>query len=376
MRKRRWAGLAAIFSGWSLFATCMALQAHYNHQVAGEPISWARAFGAELTYAYLWALLTPAILWLARRFRADHRGWYRVAPLHVVGCVVFSAVQKTAYILLVPPSSPEWRAHDLASLARSVLITMDYGVLLYAIILLIYYALDYYTCYQKGRVRAAQLEARLAQAKLRALRMQLQPHFLFNTLHSISTLVHENPESAEAMIARLSELLRLSLENAGGQQVPLSQEIAFVERYLEIERIRFEDRLQIRFNIDPQTLDAEVPNLILQPLVENAIRHGISQRSGGRIEIRARREGEQLLLQVLDDGAGLCAKADAVSGVPGVGLRNTRARLKAIYGNAHNFVLRAASKGGVEAAIRIPFRPRPQASGDDGNGKNQDADRR
>src|SRR5262249_5377631 len=159
---------------------------------------------------------------------------------------------------------------------------------------------EYYARYQEGRVRASRLETRLAQAQLNALKMQLHPHFLFNTLHSISSLVNEDPEAAEAMIARFSELLRLSLENTGAEEVPLSQEVEFIERYLEIEQIRFEDRLHIHFDIDPQTLDARVPNLILQPLVENAIRHGIAENSGGRVEVRSRLVEGKLLLQVLD----------------------------------------------------------------------------
>jgi two-component system LytT family sensor kinase len=178
------------------------------------------------------------------------------------------------------------------------------------------------------------------------------------------------------MIARLSELLRLSLENTGAHEVPLSTELDFVERYLEIEQIRFEDRLEVRFDIAPQTLDAEVPNLILQPLVENAIRHGIVPERTALIRICAQLTGGKLLLQVIDNGPGLGAeKAPCRSGA-GLGLSNTRARLEAVYGKEHNFVLRGASNGGVEAAILIPPRVPAQLVSHDGNGKNQDADRR
>ncbi len=371
MRKHRWVPGIVIFASWSLFAAFMALEEHYTAQVIGKPMTWAYTFRAEFTYAYLWALLTPCILWLAKRFPVDYRSWYRMAPLHAAACVLIVTVQKSAYILLVPAYSPQWRVHDLSSWLRSVTVSLDYGVLLYGIVLLIHHTVEYYARYQKGRVRASQLETRLAQAQLNALKMQLHPHFLFNTLHSISTLVNEDPEAAEAMIARLSELLRLSLENTGAQEVPLSQELEFVERYLEIEQIRFEDRLRIQFDIDPRTLDAQVPNLILQPLVENAIRHGIGQNSGGKVEIRASLVEGKLLLQVLDDGVGLAGEC---SNRPGLGLTNTRARLETIYGKAHDFVLRNASNGGAEAAIRIPFRPQAQPAGHDRNGKNQDAD--
>jgi two-component sensor histidine kinase len=370
MHKRWVVRLGAIFAFWSLFALYMALQEHYTAQVMGKPITWGRTFRAEFTYAGIWALLTPSILWLARRFPVDQRGWYRMAPLHAIACVAYVAVQKSIYVVLVPASSPEWQPHDVPSLIKSILVTMDYGVMLYGIVLLIHSAVGYYVRYQEGRVRASQLETRLAQAQLQALKMQLHPHFLFNTLHSISTLVPEDPEAAEAMIARLSELLRLSLENTGVQEVPLSTELEFVELYLGIEQIRFEDRMKVRFDIDPQSLDAKVPNLILQPLVENAIHHGIGGALRGCIEIRSRITEGKLLLQVLDDGPGLRAEIAPGRSGTGLGLANTRARLEALYGKAHDFIVRSASNGGVEAAIRIPFQPQAQIIRHDGNCKN------
>jgi two-component system LytT family sensor kinase len=370
--------IAIIFAAWSLFAICMAGQEYYSATTGGRRANWSWLLRSELTYSYVWALLTPVILWMARRFPVVRWRWYRAVPLHAAACVVLTCVQKSAFDLLAP-RAPGYQPqpHDLKSLWHSILLTMDYGVLLYGIVLLVHYTVEYYDRYQEGRIRASQLEAQLAQAQLQALKMQLHPHFLFNTLHSISTLVQENPEAADAMIARLSELLRLSLENTGAQQVPLSKEIEFVERYLEIEQIRFQDRLQIRFDIDPKTLDAEVPNLILQPLVENAIRHGIGQDRIGRIDIRARFTGAKLLLQVIDNGPGLGVETVSNSVRCGLGLANTRARLEAIYGKEHNFVVRDASNVGVEAAILIP--PRPPAEPlvpHDWNGKNQDADRR
>ena len=373
MRKRWVAKQGAIFAFWSIFALYMALQEHYIAQVMDKPITWTRAFRAELTYAWLWALLTPSVLWLARRFPVDQRGWYRRVPLHAVACVALVAIQKSIYVVLVPASSPQWQPHDLPSLVKSILVTMDYGVMLYGIVLLIHSAVGYYARYQEGRVRASQLETRLAQAQLQALKMQLHPHFLFNTLHSISTLVPEDPEAAEAMIARLSELLRLSLENTGLQEVPLSTELEFVELYLGIEQIRFDDRMRVSFDIDPQTLDAQVPNLILQPLVENAIHHGIGNASKGSIEIRSRIMEGKLLLQVLDDGPGLSEAVEQNRSGMGLGLVNTRARLEALYGKAHDFIVRSASNGGVEAAIRIPLQPPAQSARHDRNGKNQNA---
>ena len=375
MRKRRFVRAAVIIASWSLFALLMAVQEHYDAQAVHRPRTWRYVFRAEFASAYVWAALTPLILWLAQRFPVDHHAWYRAAPVHVMASLAIVIVQRLAYVALVPPSSPEWRIHDPASLTRYILVMMDYGILLYAMVLLIHYAVKYYARYQEGRIRASQLETRLAQAQLQALKMQLHPHFLFNTLHSISSLVQENPDAAEAMIARLSELLRLSLENTGLQEVPLRTELEFVERYLEIEQIRFDDRLQVRFDIEPQTLDAEVPNLILQPLVENAIRHGILPDRAALIQICSRLTGGKLLLKVVDNGPGLsCENPSSLAGC-GVGLSNTRARLAAAYGKEHDFILRAASNGGVEAVILIPPRAPSPVVRHDGNGKNQDVHR-
>jgi len=362
-----------IAASWSLFAILMALQSHYQRQIVGRPMTWSHIFRAEFAYAGLWALATPLVGWAAR-FPLDHRRWYRMAPVHVLLCLLVVTAQLTTYVLVVPPVDPQWQIHNLAGLVRNVLLMLDYGVMLYAMLVLIHCAVDYYARYQKGRVRSSHLELRLAQAQLQALKMQLHPHFLFNTLHSISTLVIEDPEAAEAMIARLSELLRLSLENTGAQHVSLQTELEFLERFLEIEQIRFEDRLHVRFDIDPQMLDAKVPNLILQPLVENAIRHGIATAGRGTVEIRATRLNGKLLLQVLDDGSGLQGAVPGKSA--GLGLSNTRARLEAIYGKEHDFVLRDASNGGVEAAILIPMQPPQLFLAHDRNGENQDVHRR
>ena len=359
-RKSRWITAAVIFGAWTIYAVAMTVQAHYIQQVMGRPVTWGHVIRVEAVDCYLWALLTPVILWAARRFPLDQHRWYRTAPVHLAVCCGISILQRLVYIWISPPETPQWRVHDVWSFVRLVLATLDYTVLLYGVILLIYYAVKYYKRYQEGRLRASQLEAQLMHAELEALRMQLNPHFLFNTLHSISTLVRDDPDAAEEMIARLSELLRVALETGGAQLVPLHQEVEFAERYLEIEQIRFQERLTVRFDIDPETLDAEVPNLILQPLVENAIRHGIAQSSEGKVEVRARLRDAKLLLQVIDNGCGLAPELAASPAGSGVGLANTRARLATIYGKEHDFLLRNASNGGVEAAILIPFRTQGQ----------------
>jgi len=229
------------------------------------------------------------------------------------------------------------------------------NLIVYAAVVLAWHALNYYHERREREIQAAALAAQLAQAQLQTLKMQLQPHFLFNTLNSISALNHEDPRAANRMIARLSELLRLTLENDGAQQVSLLQELDFLKRYLEIQQVRFGDRLNVRFDVTPETLEARVPNLLLQPLVENAIQHGIAPFAvRGEINIQASRENGLLCLRVTDNGPGLPG-AKPTGAPEGVGLANTRARLQQIYSNAHRFELRNGTEQGAVAEVRIPF---------------------
>jgi two-component system, LytTR family, sensor kinase len=206
------------------------------------------------------------------------------------------------------------------------------------------------------KAEAARLSAQLAEARVAALRMQLNPHFLFNTLHAVSSLVERDPKGVRRMIARLSELLRHTLEGAETQEHTLEQELALVDRYLDIVRIRFQGSLDVDTRLDPETLDALVPTLILQPLVENAVKHGVGESiDSGRIVLEAARANDELVLRVLDNGAGLKSE----SAVHGVGLRNTGERLAALYGGAHSLVLRQRPEGGVCAEVRLPYHTRP-----------------
>jgi LytS/YehU family sensor histidine kinase len=233
-------------------------------------------------------------------------------------------------------------------------------------------ARDYFLRYQSRReqtillqAQAAQLQAQLADARLAALRTQLNPHFLFNTLHAVSALVERDPRGVRRMIARLSELLRTTLDGADEQVVPLGQELTFTHRYLEIMQIRFQGRLSIQSQVEPSALDALVPNLILQPLVENAIKHGVSKIDDeGRIEIHARREGDRLVLCVRDNGPQVAESG--LRSAEGVGLRNTRERLEQLYGADQSLTLRGADDGGVIAEVIIPFRKRTDLPSLDG----------
>jgi LytS/YehU family sensor histidine kinase len=221
---------------------------------------------------------------------------------------------------------------------------------------------QYYLRYQEREIETAQLQRELVEARLETLRMQLNPHFLFNTLHAVSGLIHDNPEAADRIIARLSELLRLTLDQSKPQEVPLNEELAFLDRYLEIEQTRFSERLKIEKSIAPEVQQALVPYLILQPLVENAIRHGIEPREEkGLLRICASRRNGRLELSVVDNGNGLAEKQE-MPGRRGIGLSNTRSRLSHLYGENFSLELAKVDGGGLEARVEIPFRTKKSDS--------------
>ncbi|MBI3586867.1 MAG: histidine kinase, partial [Ignavibacteriales bacterium] len=231
----------------------------------------------------------------------------------------------------------------------------QFNLLTYWVILGIGYSREYYKKFRDRELRATQLEAQLSQAQLQALKMQLHPHFFFNTLNTISSLMHKNVHDADRVLARLGDLLRYSLRNVGIQEVTLKEELEFLQRYLEIEQIRFGERLKIQIMIDQSLSEAKVPNLILQPLVENAIRYAVGPRtSGGKIEISAVHVNGNLQLSVMDDGPGLPKDYHAISS-EGVGLRNTRERLEQLYGDRHEFKLTSNPQCGLNVNITIPF---------------------
>jgi LytS/YehU family sensor histidine kinase len=233
--------------------------------------------------------------------------------------------------------------------------------LLYWTIVGLTHAFDYYRRYRERERRAAELkiaaahlEAQLAQAQLDALKMQLHPHFLFNTLNTISVLMQDDVSAANRMLIRLGELLRVALKNETAQEVSLRQELEFLRGYLEIEQTRFQDRLQVDFDVEPEALDSLVPNLILQPLVENAIKHGIAPRAeAGTIRVEAKRRNGRVRLVVRDDGSGFMEAKNQASGI---GLSNTRARLEKLYGAEHSFEICSPDGGGLEVKVTIPFR--------------------
>jgi two-component system, LytTR family, sensor kinase len=269
---------------------------------------------------------------------------------------VLIPVIKVAFDLITVPTTSPFLDFSWTKLFRSVESNYDTGTLLYAVVVLVEHANIYYQRYQSGLIKASQLQTQLIQAQLQALKMQLHPHFLFNTLHTITALVHEDPDMAEKTITRLGELLRLFLANSTIHEVPLGEELRILDLYLEIERARFEDRLRVDYDVPPALREATVPNLVLQPLVENSIRHGVGKRAGpGWIAIAAERYGETLVLRITDNGTGFEVEPRKPMR-QGMGLAITRGRLESLYGPQQSLVLRNLPTGGVEARITMPFR--------------------
>jgi LytS/YehU family sensor histidine kinase len=244
---------------------------------------------------------------------------------------------------------------SISQLLPSFYFNIDKMLMVYWMIVFINHTYMYYQRFREREVRAAQLESQLAQAQLQALKMQLHPHFLFNTLNAISSLMHMDVEAADRMMSRLSDLLRLTLDGAGKQMVTLKEEIDYLNHYLEIEKIRFENRLTVRLNIAPETLDAQVPTLILQPLVENAIKHGIAPHTAtGCVEVSAQTKNGILQLQVKDNGSGF-NKAGKPSFQEGLGISNTRSRLQKLYGTSFEFDISNGATQGAVVAVPFPF---------------------
>ncbi len=350
-QKRR-ALFAFILGCWTLVGLFYGTRPFISALATGKPPEIG-GLVANVADAYVWALLTPPILWMAGRFRFEPGTRLRSLAVHLAAGAAFATASVAANVQI---SIALWGAQTppfWTYFAR----TFHWNVQWYWIIVGLRYAWEYYGRYRDRELRASQLEVQLARAQLEALRTQIQPHFLFNTLNTISELVHESPADADRMIVRLGDLLRLTVDAAGTQEVPLRRELDFLRAYLEIEQARFRDRLSVRMHVDPDVLDARVPNLLLQPLVENSLRHGIAERAGpGCIEVSAGREGGRLRLEVRDDGGGLPA-GGAVR--ERVGLGNTRARLLQLYGAEHRFEVRGAPGGGVSAVVMLPLRVDP-----------------
>ena len=367
-----WMIWAVSFGVWAFVTLAGAGSIYELYRSTGGSMSFPNVLGMQCSQVLTYFPLTPFVFALATRYPIQRGNWLQRSLWYLAGGLVFTVAHITlrgltpyaywdahvhAWVSAIWDSQVHvfrirWPVFEQLFLRNVV----DDITGTYVPIVLVAHAVAYYRRFRERQLRASQLEAQLAKARLQALKSQLQPHFLFNTLHSISALMLTDVPSADKMMSRLSDLLRMSFEDIGTQVTTLSRELEFVSVYLEIERIRFEDRLKIILDVAPDTLDAEVPHLLLQPLVENALRHGISRlSSGGEIRIAASHDERTLHLLVRDNGPGL-GNGDAPPSKAGLGLKATQERLETLFGNAQAFEVRSPPEGGAEAFVRIPFR--------------------
>lgn len=354
----KWVKWLGIWAVWTLFGFFFASQFALQNQLSRNPVPFWKILLWQMVSGYVWFILSPLILFLARKFPFEAGKWQKSMTIHLSASLIIAFFQQAidAFLLTKLGYPPNRQfANFLEAYQFFIYINLHLSILIYWGVVGIKSAYSYYQKYRERELQTLQLEARLATSRLQVLKMQLHPHFLFNTLNAISELIYKDAEAAERMLGDLSDLLRMSFEKLEVQEISLKQELEFLKKYLEIEQMRFQDRLIIEMKIAPETLDAKVPNMILQPLVENAIKHGLAPRSeGGKIEINAVRNNGSLNLSVSDDGIGI-PFGDFENLAEGVGLSNTKKRLKHLYGENHKFVLAAENKG-FQVNLTIPFR--------------------
>jgi sensor histidine kinase YesM len=358
-----------LFAIATFLGAFLASQQYIMLNLQGEKMPLIGVLIFSMPFWYLWALFAPLVVWLARRIPLVRTHWVSKVAAHVLIASVLaflhSLILVAIQVALQPAASEEMLAQPFWKLFVSfAAYELSINLLAYSAIVGITYATDFYRRYKERELVASQALAQLSQAQLRALRMQLNPHFLFNTMNTIAMLVRKQ-ESDEAVrtIAGLSDLLRYVLEDTRTHEVPLRQELEFVERYLAIEQIRFADRLKVNVDAAPDTLDGHIPNLLLQPIVENAIHHGIASRAAASlIEVTARKVGDMLVLSVRDDGPGLAGRDEGRG--DGVGLGNSRARLAQLYGEVQSLELTDAPSQGAVVTITLPFHTEPVTAAD------------
>jgi two-component system, LytTR family, sensor kinase len=364
------------FAVWGVFTFAAVIWIYQYDRSVGTPMHFWQEMHLELSDVFTFAPLTPFVLALALRYPIKKGNWLRPSFMLLVGGVLFAL----AHVALRGATHGVWDSsvRDFVSIWNTDAHTLRFRWRLlerllmlnwlndiawtYAPIVVVAYAISYYQKFRDRELRTSELEVHLAKAHLQSLKSQLRPHFLFNTMHSISALMLTDVRAADRMMTRLSDLLRMSLEDGSLQMTTLHRELEFVGGYLEIEKIRFDERLNVHLDIAADTLDAEVPHLILQPLVENAVRHGVAKQSAaGDLRIQSVIDDGNLLLSIRDNGPGF-VESDGSGSKSNLGLRATRERLQTLYGSRQSFSLRNLAAGGVEASLRIPFRVGPRPS--------------
>lgn len=353
-----WIRVAALLGIWAIPAIILAGLSHVRLTQIGEPTSFWAWVAGQLAFWWIWAALTPLIVWLGKRFRIDRSPRAGSIAVHTMLSILLGIGQLclAAFLSIRLHGEPTTLAYYISEIIPYLMWRGPWAALTYWAVLGVVYAFEYNRALRTREVQAARLEAQIAHARLDALQRQLQPHFLFNTLNSIAVQIRGNrPGDADAMIGHLSEMLRYVLAHEQSHVTRLAEELAFTDRYVQIERIRYGDRLTVTFDVPAEVHSALVPAFMLQALVENAIRHGVSKVSRpGTVAIQASHQGNRLRLTITDDGAGMDA-TDGGTESDGIGLRNTRERLQHLYGDDVRFDLTNAPERGAVAVLDIPY---------------------
>lgn len=357
---------AVIVGWWTAIGLYYFTQSLIQDRLSGSGTPAWHYLASWMTGVWLWALFTPAVLWLGARFPFRRASWLGPLLLHsafslgfaVAHLVLDAAILSSAHVF------PLFMKDFVSALVFLGVVGFHQNVLSYFTVLGLQAGFEYYARYQERarqalrlELQAAELQGSLTRARLSALKMQLQPHFLFNTLNAIMVLIRQQRGAeAEVMLGRLSDLLRAVLDDLESQEVTLRRELHYLRLYLSIEEIRFRDRLTVRYEVDPQVLDAAIPQMALQPIVENSIRHGIGRSAAaGLVLVRAQRQDDELLVEIEDDGPGLAAPDSAASD-SGIGLANTRERLKQLHGERARLAIEPRVPRGVRVRIAVPWR--------------------
>lgn len=353
-----WIRYAAVVAGWAFLGFLLSVEVYFNFrvQLGADRVGFVDAALPQFGRVVMWALMAPLILQMRHKVPLNRGGWAVGVGFHLGMSFIVMATyylgRNLAYVIFSEQRWADFWEMALGGFWGRNIIDMAY----YWAVLAFGYTLEIYRRYKREELKAVQLEARLIETELKALREQLRPHFLFNTLNTIAVLVREQKnDDAVNLIARLSSLLRMSLDNTRVHEVTVRQEMDFLERYIDIQKARFSDRLNVGIAIDDAAMEARIPNLLLQPLVENAILHGIASKSGpGRVDVMGHVEGGRLHLEVRDDGPGLGDGTQRAK--EGVGLSNTRERIAKIYGAQGQLSLRSEPGRGVSVQIVLPCR--------------------